>query len=138
MRDNQNVVSSVDQQISIFLDRAISGIDTTTEFLQSELPDFIQQLLLWHGVKSFLTAIFCWIAIAVMTRLIYKYSGPSESNSFTLTHDQEGDISPHCVSLILLIFPYIFLLGGALNLTWLQIWIAPKVWLVEYAAKLVN
>jgi hypothetical protein len=27
---------------------------------------------------------------------------------------------------------------GAINLTWLQIWIAPKVWLIEYAAGLVK
>ena len=34
---------------------------------------------------------------------------------------------------------FVFLIAmSRINLEWLQIWLAPKVWLIEYASKLIG
>ena len=40
------------EALAELLGKANNGIDTAGNFLASELPEVIQQLLMWHGVKS--------------------------------------------------------------------------------------
>ena len=77
-----------------------------------------------------------------------KYSGVGtkikESDSrwrnhkVTLTHDEDGDIAPW-IPVTATVFA-LAALGCAvlINIDWLKIWIAPKVYLIEYAASLVK
>ena len=45
----------------------------------------------------------------------------------------------YLITSVSVVYPLvIFFSIVALDLEWLQIWIAPKLWLIEYAANLVN
>ena len=46
--------------LGVLLNKANDGIDAASGFLASELPDVIQQLLMWHGV---LNLIYCVVGI---------------------------------------------------------------------------
>lgn len=125
--------------LATLIEQATTGIDASVSFLQAELPDVIYQLLMWHSVKS---GVFFLLGIAILvvgvaidyklgTHLWSKYKDEKayDRDGFWLGYGLAGTI-PRCVVYI----------GGLtlLNLTWLKIWIAPKVWLIEYAAKLVS
>jgi hypothetical protein len=101
-------------------------------FLQAELPDVIYQLLLWHGVKSLIYA-----ASAVVIFLMFFRQSVYFAKAILRECENDGDGSilfiPYAFAHILYLFPI-----SLFNLTWLQIWIAPKVWLLEYAANLVK
>ena len=114
------------------LNRAISGIDSSVAFMQSELPDVIRQLLTWYAVKSATYSLFGIIIIITYLVGWKMWIKRCENNS----------ISPDVIELFA--FPALlgmlpFLTAACMiDLQWLQIWIAPKIWLMEYAAELVK
>jgi len=122
------------EALAELLGKANNGIDTAGDFLASELPDVIQQLLMWHGVKSFIISLICILTPFIIYKISVKIA--------RLTWMADGGDPwgyPH------VIVPTGVIGGIALvactaniNLTWLQIWIAPKVWLIEYAASLAS
>lgn len=110
--------------------QATSGISQSVDFLQAELPDVIVQLLVWHAAYS---AIMCAVGLAGVILLpmfgvwIFR----------KLVRDDEWNDHPEVIGIAILFFPFTMAVA-ALNLTWLKIWIAPKVWLIEYAAALLK
>jgi len=138
--------------LASLLGKANDGIDTASDFLVAELPDVIQQLLMWHGIKS---AIICTVGL-VLLLTIYKQVKFSFSFIKDIPQDKgnnnwcykycsifsryECTDSYNFYKFFIIVIFSMELFGGLtmLNLTWLQIWVAPKVWLIEYAAKLTN
>ncbi len=51
------------QALENLLDRAISGVDQAVEFSQAQIPDVVEQLLLWHATES---AIFMALGILMV------------------------------------------------------------------------
>ncbi len=130
--------------LGALLNKANNGIDTAGEFLASELPDVIQQLLMWYGVKSFLMCLVGVIAAVVSPKLITVMlrKPKGESNFFWDAHGGFSDEMPPVLfvvfgGLFALVIECIFIFDF-INIEWLQIWIAPKIWLIEYAAKLAG
>lgn len=118
------------------------GVDASTAFLSAELPDYIQQLLMWHAILSFLlfiTAIlFVGIAVIIQFKVILmKDSEGKLKFREKYSHIRDGHSTIALMSFLLWLSTAMFF-TFSINLTWLQIWIAPKVWLVEYAANLVK
>ena len=116
------------------LSKANDGIDAASGFLASELPDVIHQLLMWHGVYSFIMCLLGVVALVVT----YKVS----INIANKTFNAEGkDLHnyPHIIiPMIIIDIVTIVVSIKAINIQWLQIWIAPKVWLLEYAASMTK
>lgn len=42
------------QAIQQLIDKGLSGVDSSVDFLQQEIPDFVMQLLMWHGIYNFI------------------------------------------------------------------------------------
>ena len=110
--------------------RANNGVDASVSFLSAELPDYIMQMLAWYGLKSFIL----WVGAIIFVYVYYRLVSSIEGDVLSFTTPVARDIA--------------IAFGGAVavaasvsvftNLTWLKIWVAPKVWLVEYAATLVK
>jgi len=134
------------------LNKANNGIDAAGNFLEAELPEVISQLLMWHGVYNFVIMFWTPIYITLMYQTVKPFlNSPiteeeTKTNRFFDWYDygKEPRLSDSPVVMIRLVFLFFFGIGGAamsiksLNLEWLQIWIAPKVWLLEYAARLAS
>ncbi len=135
--------------------KLLEMINSGTDFLSEQIPDVLHQLLLWYGVYNFILFI---VGITVMFgmpylmyKLIKKYGGVGDVHEIkdrwgdtrkvhknTLTHDYDGELASWNSLHIVTIFFYLLILGVSMNLVWLQIWIAPKVWLIEYVNGLVK
>jgi hypothetical protein len=121
--------------VATILERAITGIDSSVEFMQAELPEVIEQLLMWYAVKSVvLTVIGCLVLFALLyadyLSLKYCKSEKSHLDAFEIMTFY-GALG--CIARIVYLIPI-----SMMSLDWLQIWIAPKIWLMEYAASIVK
>lgn len=112
------------------INNALTAADTTTDFLLSEIPDVIQQLLIWKMVESLI--IFCVCIVAIVTIPILMFKLFKHLKKVNAGRYNEGVEYMTAFGLLFLTFPAL-----ALNLDWLQIWLAPKIYLLEYAANLV-
>lgn len=114
--------------------KASNGIDASISFLSAEIPDVIHQLLMWYAIES---AAYSIIGVAIAIAWFH-----SEKLALKKTVEWGWDRKDiGMVYGLLGMFPRI----GAftticimVNLDWLQIWVAPKIWLIEYASQLAK
>lgn len=97
------------------------------EFLAGELPLFINELLMWHGVSSFLIMvgfIFYWF-------MLYKGFKFINKHEFENNHNEEG---AYVVFSIIAVVSFMITMFMTSNIfEWVKILVAPRVWLVEFA-----
>lgn len=143
-----SINDQLQQSLRQILDQAVSGVQAGVSLLSAELPEVIHQLLLWKMIESLVMCIVGITVASATTYIFIKYSGVGtklnesdlrwRTHKATLTHGTDGDIAPWIpVTITVSVIVY---LGCALliNIDWLKIWIAPKVYLIEYAASLVT
>lgn len=129
------------------LERAISGIDSGVEFMQSELPDVIDQLLTWYLAKGVITAIIGLLFIIQLVILVKIYLKKdikgAKSDSFWVDHYDHIDNSMGMGAFLAFVFSGMLSIIGLIMFfssifEVVKIWVAPKIWLMEYAALLVK
>ena len=121
-----------------------------TAFLVAEIPDVIQQLLIWHAIESliwFLPGIFL---LAAPWFAYWKWGGRGEPTEpkygearyvETLTHNRLGEVDGDGMLALTIGGTGATMVGGTLaltNLEWLMILVAPKLYLLEYARVLLR
>lgn len=112
----------------------VSIIDSATkaaEFAQDEIPQVLDQLLMWKMAESLVICVICVIAMGVgklAIKPVFK-AWKEVDNCFI-------GVGGGLFLIISGLFAPIFFATYAS--TALQIWIAPKVYLIEYAASLVK
>lgn len=114
--------------------KASDGIDASVGFLSSEILDVIHQLLMWYAVQG---VIYCVMAIVAAFAWWHI-------EKITLKKLKENDVDSMDIALfygllgsVVRLIPIVFICLMA-NIYWLQIMIAPKIWLIEYAASLAK
>ena len=144
---------NINEKLQNELANMIAHVNDGASFLVSELPDVISQLLMWRSVKSGAVFMIGVILLALSAKSVVwvkrsvkesreaydrgerwtRYSGCDSTTS------HEYDLK---AGVFVWIIPVFLLIVGACvaanNLDWLQILIAPKVYLIEYAAKLAG
>lgn len=129
------------------IEKANSGIDAATEFVMSELPEVIQQALTWYAIES---AIFFCIGL-IMALFAFKFfksqllflktkEGTARWARWSEhDHDLNGLGMLYVGICAILDLVYIcMMIDGVSNWDWIKILVAPKLWLIEYAAKLAS
>ncbi len=132
------------EAVASLMDKSIVAMEAGAGFLSEEIPEVINQLLLWHMVSSLfqsILAILILISIGFILKHQIKYwfediEVEKHSRTIKIKRFDEGYGLLALLNLFLLI-PVIHAIV-IVNFTWLQIWIAPKIFLIEYAAKLVK
>lgn len=118
------------------INKTSKGVESGVEFLQRELPEVVQQILWWHAIHS---AIFFVLGLMLLLYLPLKCRSLWQKWSAIEKENPRADVDGYvwgcaaCLAGTLL-----GALMVLLNLTWLKILIAPKLYLIEYAASLVK
>lgn len=133
--------------LATILGKTIEGIDSSVAFMQSELPDVIEQLLLWYAVKGVTLFIFGVLLSAMYLVALFKaYNSRPIDGSENLfwerwEHKNNNEFNfgwtltfGFCGAFV---FPASAIMCSGI-MDSIQIWIAPKIWLIEYASKLVG
>jgi len=138
------------------LQKASNGIDAAVSFSQAQIPDVIHQLLVWNFTKSIVMTILAvatifpvvWLTRRALARVpdgVIKrgegYSWDEGRTKYrpTLAWDSKGELSPTVMVLAFLLVVWLaWVVDSLLSLTWLKIWLAPKLYLIEYASHLLK
>ena len=109
---------------------ALENAEAAKGFVLAELPDVVQQVLAWHFAVSLI-----WFVLGAVTLAFLAWAWISPRGAYRrCVGDEFGEIFVVAGTLAGLMVGLL----GVLNITWLQIWLAPKVYLIEYAASLVK
>lgn len=112
------------------------------EFLQQEIPEVVQQLLLYHGIMSFMG----FLIGVIMWCVCLWHNRPSQWTNginYRLVQRSYGDsVDPTARGIICVIGVIVCIAAGLPiifnNLDWLMILLAPKLYLIEYAGNLIK
>jgi hypothetical protein len=133
------------------IEKASAGVEAGINFLSAEIPDVIYQLLTWKLVEASFYIVINLIVMAALIFLTVKFSGRGskinpdkgdyDNHAITLTHDEDGDLHPGIVGVVLVdVIAAVITLINVLtySLVAAQIYVAPKIFLIEYATKLAK
>jgi hypothetical protein len=116
--------------VTELINRSLVGIDKAVDFLNAEMPDVVRQLMAWHFTVSlvqFLAGatglVFIWVGFKVF---LVKTKGKNTIDDLVFVTTIPSGLS---------ILPVVLMFT---SLDWLKITIAPKIWLIEYAASLAK
>lgn len=152
---------SLQQAISKLIEKALESADAAGSFLSAEIPEVIEQLLLWNAISS---GLLFSLSILIIISCLFtgKFSikclttdtpslgelrdNPEKHPLFTIknpTSSWASVTSTDSAQVKVTMSVIWSILGLALaaccfSIEWLQILIAPKVWLIEYASNLVH
>lgn len=132
------------------IEKTQAGIGEAVDFAVTQAPEVIEQLLMWKVVSSLIVWSIC---ILIMIAILYfwyyvffKAERPKEKSHKTAfwywwyhedapTVDVGVAVGGGAFSFLMFVVSFCL---WAHNFTWLKIWIAPKLYLLEYAAALVK
>lgn len=138
-------------QINEFMSKLIENVEKGGDVLAQEFPHYIEQLLMWHTVMSlswFTIGVVLVIGSVVLSgcvkRIRNKAKNDYSSGEKWTRHIEGFSITSIRYDLIYhgsIIIPPVSIIVGIVmivsSLDWLQIMIAPNVWLVEYARSMI-
>lgn len=129
----QEVIKPVQQSLQEALLGIVKSTGEAKDFLLSEFPEVFQQLLLWKLVLHSISFIFSFIFVGVVIYFYIKIMHPFFiKNTKEARHDVVGAKVAHGLVSVLLPVVTALLFMHIYNLQWLQILIAPKVYVLEY------
>jgi hypothetical protein len=122
--------------------KSIDGIEKTgtelIEALYQQAPEVVEQLLMWHSVESLIQCIAAILVLAVP--FVYYKIACYIHQKFKVAkvEDYLGFWMPNIfISVFVIVFT-----GGCfaayINIKWIKIWLAPKVYLLEYLAEMMK
>lgn len=132
------------ETLNEILQRMLSTVDAGVAFLSAEIPDVIQQLLVWKAVSSGLFFLFwLFVNIFLLKSLTVHWNARDKetlSKRYMKRNWEEDSYvnTFNCLLLIIGVLWIISAIGVMASTSWLKIIIAPKVYLIEYAASLIK
>lgn len=137
------------------LQKAANGIDAAVTFSQAQIPDVVHQLLLWEMTYSLIMTILPISTIPAVIWFVkwqckkveigkfgnegYSWDRGNPKYSPTMIWDSKGELSFLIAPLVFFLFMWgSWLILALAKMTWLKIWLAPKIYLLEYAASLIK
>lgn len=116
--------------------RVTSGADAAIQFGKEQIPEVLKQLLIWNFTFSFLiwfsaTAIIIGYIIWMFTKFRWWFKNQRSTTT-------EMDAAITAITVVWGIVTFIMIFVFWCNLDWLKIWVAPKLYLLEYAASLIK
>lgn len=110
------------------IDITVKSMNDVIEFGKQQIPEVIHQLLLWQLTSSIL-----WIVVGVVL-VVVGFWWCCKANNWI--KKDPNNVPAHFVTLLFFVGGAWFIIYNALDA--LQIWVAPKVYLIQYAADLVR
>jgi len=134
------MTEQLENQLSEALGSTVLAVGGVKEFLTSEVPEVLNQALTWYGIYYFVYNIVCLLLIYGSYRLFaymyHEYKNRRTSIWYEKIYQNEVGLSDTglFVSIVSFMVATIATVVSIahLNLIWLKIWIAPKVWILEY------
>lgn len=149
--ETQVSLSNLETALAEAINKSVAAAETATDFVIGELPGFITEVLLWYGVHSFIlfvAGMLMMFGSVYCLRIAKSKIPPVPENGkqtwfwYYWMHKESHEMSVAATFSVMgvCVSAFVIFMWGVklLNLTWLKIWIAPKLFLIEYAAQMVK
>lgn len=140
---NSSTAKSLDNALATMINASVQGAGDAIAWAKYQIPDVIHQLLVWQCIKhciyvlcSSLILTICCFVIKHCILKIKEYKAYNRTVSYGDSKDIEGWVILCLVSTIVSLTLFCAAISDLLTV--LQIWIAPKIYLLEYAAQLLK
>jgi hypothetical protein len=125
------MMEELNTALATLITQATQGVEAGVSFLQAELPEVVEQLLMWHFTVNLISFIgACVVTLAACIAMIPLIKCIKAVDSYWVFETAVATVIGYLLIVLITIKTY--------NLEWLQIWLAPKVWLLEYSATLIK
>lgn len=164
---NEATIDRATNMLLDMVNVTVKTMGDVVDFGKQQIPEVVHQLLMWNAVQSFmsfaLSGIFFILGVLMMTRWFKRLgkhcadnkarsvSDYEEGKTWTRLYSGSSSTSSaydfymafNSIGKWVLLFVGIMIAMGSLRdmmgeMDWLKIIIAPKVYLIEYAAQLVK
>lgn len=122
----------MDEKLQSALAELINLTIQGKDFVIDQAPDVINQLLAWEFTISLIGFVFGVVTTIGSLVLIKVAIKSCKEGGLLYDNNMEG------ASCLTVIPVFIGIMLISFNLTWVQILIAPKVFLLEYASQIIN
>lgn len=133
------------QAVTTLIEKSLRAFEQGADFMAAEIPDVVHQLLLWHITLS-AVCMSAWVLliIGIVVGNIYQYRWWFNEQVTWKTYwggtctgtRWERNHTPAIANMFQVL--WVIPLSALFSIEWLQILIAPKVWLIEYAAGMIK
>lgn len=126
------------QALLSVLQSTVDAATAAKNFLVAEVPDVIHQLLVWKAVRAgTLAAVWLVVLVLVITLSVKLWCA---SKAYKPRNAYDGDagylLAASVAAAVVAILPCVMVVNQLMTL--LQILVAPKIYLIEYAAQLAR
>ena len=122
---------STDKVIASLIQKAMDGVGEAINFSKAQLPDVIEQLMHWKLV-SYSLRIFTFALIIAGMCFVFKKGCQWHG----VAGKENASFACLLFSSLIILFSLIAMTSSIGNL--IELWLAPKVWLLEYASQIMN
>ena len=138
----EQIVNPLEKALGSIIEKGVAGVEKGVSFLEAQLPDVIEQLLTWKMWELILWDIFILIGCAaciggaVLSNKKHKAAKEAVKNKDRYSYYDDWvifGVSGFAIIGMVLCAGFI-----AQTIQVLKIWIAPKIYLIEYAAELIK
>lgn len=132
-------MESIDQFVHWAVETAQIKGPKIVDWLYTEVPEVVEQFLIWGFAESFLTFVVSLFFIAAYPYLLYKVA-----RCFYIKfkvadmYDEAIYWAPTSVFVLTTVIISQVISWHVINFHWLKIWLAPKVYLLETFANVVK
>ena len=127
----------IQQALASILGKTMQGVEAGVSFLSTEIPDVIHQLLVWKMAQSVVGAAFL---IAVIVTYLWSLKFAKKWFKAEREKSYGSEEIPVMIwtfaGAVFLGIPLFELYGRTSDI--IQIWLAPKIYLIEYSASLAK
>jgi hypothetical protein len=122
-----------DEQLQRILKSFADSVEGGTNFVLAQAPEVLQQLILWKRVESVVCSVILLSVVIWLSRVCKRNKANSGKTESSYATDWPMGVAAATGGLSILTF----LVWCASLSPMLQVWLAPKVYILEYLRSLV-
>ena len=139
---NEEITPTLNTALSEAIIKVTSGVEGMVAFGKEQIPEVMEQLLMWHFVNSLILFVF-WLILLCFGIYRWKIKNKLMSKIEELyDNGDKGRDSSEFETFLCYLIPVLSIVFGTIGTltckTWIKILVAPKFYLIEYAAKLAS
>lgn len=133
----------MNEELQKALAETIDKATQATDFIVSETPEVVQQLLTWKMYESIVAniiSILALVGVPALSLMTFRILRRKFKNSgmYSIAGISEGVFTAWVIASAVACLTSIIFCFGEMNLDWLKILLAPKVYLIDYAASILK
>ena len=132
-------MESIDQFVQWAVENAQVKGPKIVDWLYTEVPEVVEQFLLWSFAESFIGFLVCFFFIFVYPFVLYKVAKHFyDKCEVSEAHDESFFWVPTgFIGGITILVSQLYS-WHTINLDWLKVWLAPKVYLLETFSNVIK